>query len=157
MRLAAKSAAMAAIMALGLAACGGEPEPDPEEIDMSTRDGAIQALESMGNGSANASGPMKVYVDGMDDIAEAITKVNDESSARRAAQDIAKVARDMEDLQEQFENMSDQEKTAMAMANMGAITQSGSRVAAAMLTLQSEHPELVQIISDEMDKMPDMN
>lgn len=157
MRLAAKSAAMAAIMALGLGACGGEPEPDPEEIDMSTPAGAIQALESMGNGSASASGPMKVYVQGMDDIAEAITKVDNEASARRAAQEIAKVARDMEDLQEQFENMSDQEKTAAAMANMGAITQSGSRVAAAMLTLQSQHPELVEIISDEMDKIPDMN
>ena len=47
MRLAAKPAAMAAIMVLGLGACGGEPEPDPEEIDVSTPAGAMKALESM--------------------------------------------------------------------------------------------------------------
>ncbi len=158
MRVAAKSAVIAAAMAIGLAACGGSSEPEPEEIDMSDPAAAMRALESMANsnGSAKASGPMKVYVDGMDDIADAITSINSEADARRAAQKIADVARDMEGLQDQFERMSDQEKTAAAMANMGAITQSGTRVAAAMMTLQTEHPEWLQIISDEMDKIPDM-
>ncbi len=158
MRLAAKSAAMAAILAIGLAACGGEKEPEPEEIDMNDPASAMRALESMANsnGSAKATGPMKVYVDGMDDIADAITDINSEADARQAAQKIAAVAREMEGLSEQFERMSDQEKTAAAMANAGAITQSGTRVAAAMMTLQTQHPEYLQIISDEMDKIPDM-
>ena len=159
MRLAAKSAAMAAVLAIGLGACGGPKEPEPEEIDMSTPAGAMKALESMANsnGSAKATGPMKVYVDGMDDIADAITDINSEADARNAAQEIAAVARKMEGLSEQFEKMSDQEKTAAAMANMGAISQSGTRVAAAMMTLQAEHPEWLTIISEEMDKIPDMN
>ncbi len=159
MKLAAKMASMAAIMALGLAACGGEPEPEPEPIDMSTPEGAMRALESMANsnGNATASGPMKVYTDGMDDIADAISRVDNEASARQAAHRIAEVAKDMEGLQAEFDSMSDAEKTAAAMANAQAITQSGTRVAAAMMTLQTQHPELMEIISEEMDKIPDMN
>lgn len=157
MRNALKAAAVGAVMAMGLAACGGSSEPEPEEIDISTPEGAMEMLESMTNGDANASGPMKVYTDGMDDIADAISSVDNEASARRAAQTIAGVARDMEALQERFENMSDAEMTAMAMSNASAIASSGMRVATEMNRLQTQHPDLLQIISDEMDKIPDMN
>lgn len=159
MRFAAQSAALAAVLAIGLGACGGSKEPEPEPIDMSTPAGAMKALEEMANanGPAKASGPMKVYVDGMDDIADAVNDINSEADARKAAQKIAAVARKMEGLSEEFEKMSDQEKSAAAMANMGAISQSGTRVASAMMTLQTQHPEWMAIISEEMEKIPDMN
>lgn len=153
-----KSVSIAAVLALGLAACG-QKEPEPEEIDISTPAGALQMLESMANsgGDAKATGPMKEYTDGMDRIADAIADVDNEASARRAAQRIADVVRDMEGLQDRFDNMSDQEKTAAAIANASAITQSGTRVAAAMMTLQTQHPDLMQVIQEEMDKIPDLN
>ncbi len=148
--------AVASVAALGLAACGGsEPEPEPA-ASVDSPASALEAFGAMAGGGGKATGPMKDYVTGLNTIADAVTKVDNEASAKRAAGVIADVVRDMEKNKAVLEGMNDQQLAAAAMQNAGPMMESGAKISAAMLRLQNEKPELMQIISDELDKIPNL-
>ena len=156
MKLHVLAASAAAVSVIALSGCGEKKEdPAAAAVDPNDPASVMEAMGAMKGGEA--TGPMKDYVAGMNEIAAAIDSIDDEASAKRAAQDIAASIKDLEKLKERLEGKSEQEMQVMAMQNAGALMQSAAAMSAAMMKLQTEHPELLQVVSDEIDKIPNLD
>lgn len=115
------------------------------------------AMIMMVTGCGRNKGPNVAdeYVSGMDRIAEAVEKTKDEASARDAAQVIASVSQELEKSLSGLKEMSDAKKVMTFARNASELQRVQLRIAAAMQSL-SVNPELLKIIGDEMNKIPEM-
>ncbi len=134
------------ILLLGWTGCSGTPEsetPPPE----------TSSIPMEPEGSYSASNPSDQLGTQLSNIAEAIENVEDDATARAAAQEIAKANHALASLAKSMEGMSDAQHTVAAQQYAAKYSQLQVRIASAMQRLV-QHPEWLQIISDEMKKMP---
>ncbi len=99
------------------------------------------------------SNPADAYLSHLDGIAAAIETAKDEASARRAAETIADINRDMAAVTESLKSMSEQDKAAALTARMEEYQRVQMRISNAMQALAAQ-PQLMRIINDEMRNMP---
>ena len=134
-----KSALIAAFALAGVLAftgCG-QGSRDGSDITSSSSPGAIGAA----------------YVTEMTRIADALDTVTDEASARRAATEIRKAADGLENMQEQLGDISGMRAMQIFGSNYQELMTAQTRMMTSMVRIQSEHPELMEIVSEEMNRL----
>jgi hypothetical protein len=147
-------------LALVIAACGKKEEPAatsvPESLPASTAAGAA-ALGALGAAAGgNVHPEMKKYVAGLTKISDALASVRDEATAKTAAQQIAAANAELEPLQKTIDGWSEADKQAAVLANTAEFAMISQKIAVAAANLQASHPELMQTLGTELDKMPDL-
>ncbi len=106
--------------------------------------------------SKSSSGAIgAAYVNEMTRIADALDTVNDEATARRAATEIRKAADGLENMQEELGDVSGMRAMQIFGSNYQELMTAQTRMMGAMIRIQSENPELMEFISDEMDRLND--
>ena len=105
-------------------------------------------------GSSSAKDVGTAYINEMTRIADALETVNDEESARKAAATIKVAAEGLESMGTELEGGMDPMK---AMQVFGGryqeLIEVQSRIATSMMRIQNEHPELMEVISEETDRL----
>ena len=105
-------------------------------------------------GSSSAKDVGTAYINEMTRIADALETVNDEESARKAAATIKVAAEGLESMGTELEGDMDPMK---AMQVFGGryqeLIEVQSRIATSMMRIQNEHPELMEVISEETDRL----
>ena len=142
--------ALAGALTLGLTACGksgsssetGEGSPSSEVLYAKDAD--------------NASEAMDVYVSQMDRIASAMESVEDEASAKTAAEVIQSATKELDLLSKKFDSMSDTQKTAWAMTHAQKLQQVQMRIGLALQKISAQNPEQMQMLSQAMSDLPDV-
>ncbi|GJL95526.1 MAG: hypothetical protein DHS20C05_19310 [Hyphococcus sp.] len=130
-----------ATTALALGGCSGEKASDSSSSSVS--------------GKTKKSKVVDVYVSQMDNIADALEEVTDEKSAKKAAQAITKASKELEALSETVEGMSDIEKGMMFASRSQDFVAVQTRLATSMQKIAAENPEYIEMIQEEMEKMPE--
>ncbi len=123
---------------VSLAACGGKKDvtPDPSAA-------RADAQSAAPAGSAKSAGAaMKAYTADVTKIANAISGVTDEASARDAAKVIAQVNPDLEKLVKRIEGMNSSDTTSAGMANMQELVAAQQKIAVAMSNMAMNNPGL---------------
>lgn len=124
--------------ALSLAGCGKPGEVEGKDIS------AKSSAEDIG----------AAYITEMTRIADALDTVKDEASAKAAAAKIRAASEGLEKMSDELEGDMDPAK---AMRIFGGryqeLIQAQSRIATAMMRINTEHPELWDIVSAEMDSL----
>lgn len=96
------------------------------------------------------------YINSMDDLATAMSKIDDEASAQEAVKVMRDVGKKLDEMAQEFEGAGANRERAIAMAMMSrqqemmAVQQ---RMAAQMMRIQREHPELMAVLSEGMQEM----
>ena len=135
-----KSALFAAVFAGTLAFTGcGQSGTDGTDISSKSSSGAIGAA----------------YVTEMTRIADALDTVTDEASARSAATEIRKAADGLENMQEELGDISGMRAMQIFGSNYEELVTAQTRMMNAMIRIQTENPELMDYVSDEMDRLSD--
>lgn len=153
-------------LALVVAACGEKKEAptavtDPAAAALAAAQAApgLAAVEAMGvsqGGAANA-GPMKSYMNAWGRVGDELAKVTDEASAKAAATEIEKIAATMTDEAKKLEALTEEEKRAAVMASATEAMMMTQKVGAATATLAMSKPELLDILSPALEKVPSFN
>jgi predicted porin len=99
---------------------------------------------------------MKAYTADVTRIADAVATVNDEASAHAAAATIAANNTELAALIKQIDAMSDTDKASAAMANMQELVAAQQKIAIAMSNMAMNNPAQMQIVADELGKMPEL-
>lgn len=124
--------------ALALAGCGQGGAPEGKDITK--------------NSSAKDIGA--AYLTEMTRIADALETVKDEQSAKAAA---GKISRAAEGLNKMGDALKDETDPLKAMQIFGnnytQVVETQGRMMTELMRIQSEHPELMDIISAEMEKL----
>ncbi len=90
-------------------------------------------------------------------FADAVESVTDQASAATAVKAMRIATDRMEALSEQHETLiSSPAMTAAMMQRQSALTSVQVRIGTAMSALIASDPALLQILSDEMDRMPEL-
>ncbi len=127
--------------ALALSGCGGEKAGE-------------SSASSVSGKKVKKDKVVDVYVGQMDHIADALEGVKDEKSAKKAAQAITNAAKELNALSDTVESMSDMEKGLMFASRSQEFISVQTRLATSMQKIAAENPEYMQMIQEEMKKMP---
>lgn len=96
----------------------------------------------------------EAYINEMTRVADALESVDDEASAKAAAKKL-KVA--IDGLNQMQEELDDELSGVKAMQVFGGryteLVQVQTRMATAIVQIQTEHPELMNIVGDELEKL----
>lgn len=145
--------------ALVVAACGEKPDSPSSDVAsnpaLASQAAAVGALETIGamqGGAARTE--MKQFAQAVGRIGDAIATVKDEESARAAAATISQINREIEPLTRVMEGWSENEKRAAAMAAAGDMVQAQQKMGIAAANLAMTRPELMEIIGQELDRIP---
>lgn len=129
------------VAALALTGCGGK-----DDVSGKTAEDITAKSSAKDIGAA--------YINEMTRIADALETVDDEASAKAAAQTI-KVA--VDDLNQMSEELDGEISGVKGMQIFGGryteLIEVQGRVATSMIKIQSDHPELMDTISAEMDQL----
>ncbi len=124
--------------------------------------GGCSGEKSDASGSSSVSGKkvksekvVDVYVAQMGNIADALETVDDEASAKKAAQAITKASKELKALSATVENMSDMQKGMMFASRAQDFVAVQTRLATAMQKIAVENPAYMEMLQAEMQKMPD--
>lgn len=132
----------AALLAGALTFTGCGPKAGVEGKDITSR--------------SSASEIGKAYVNEMTRIADALDTVKDEDSARKAAVEIRKAADGLETMKDA---LGDDISGLRAMQIFGShyqeLVTAQTRMMTSMIRIQSENPELMNYIGEEMDRLND--
>ena len=132
--------------ALALTGCGGGKDGS---------DGDAKETKSDVTAKSPANKIADAYIGEMTKIADALETVNDEESARAAASVIQKAGLKLEAMQDELEGeMSDRKWATIVMSRQQEWAQLQTRLGMSMGRIGMTQPELMQIISEEMDKLP---
>lgn len=115
--------------------------------------GSSDGTDITSKSSSSAVGA--AYVTEMTRIADALDTVKDEASARRAATEIRKAADGLENMQEQLGDISGMRAMQIFGSNYQELMTAQTRMMASMVRIQMENPELMEFVSDEMDRLND--
>lgn len=155
------SLAFAAAAALAASACNPAPATDTTTATTTSRAteaeqsaaAAAAALGALGGGAGNPT--MTAYAANMDKVATALANVKDEASAKAMGEQLAPVFVEMQKQTEILEKMSEPEITAAIMASAPQLVASQTKIAQAATTWMMQDPKLGEIISKELEKMPE--
>ncbi len=136
------------ILLLGWVGCSGTTESDTPPPETSSN-------PTEPEGSFSASNPSEQMGTQLSNIAEAIENVEDEASARTAAKVIARAKIELDGVAKSMAGMSDAERAAITQQYTAKYPQQQMRIASGMQRLV-QHLEWMNIIQDEMKKMPGM-
>lgn len=124
--------------ALALAGCGQGGAPEGKDITK--------------NSSAKDIGA--AYLTEMTRIADALETVKDEESAKAAAVEISKAAVGLNKMGEVLKDDTDPLKAMQIFGNnYTQVVETQGRMMTELMRIQTEHPELMEIVSAEMDKL----
>lgn len=125
--------------------------------------GAMVALTGCGKGevegkdisaSSSASDIGSAYIAEITRIADALETVDDEASARAAATEIRKATDGLKNMEEQLGGeVSGLKAMQIFGSNYEELASAQMRMVTAMTQLQTEHPELMEIIGEEVDRI----
>ncbi|MFN3609004.1 MAG: hypothetical protein ACK4Y9_08065 [Hyphomonas sp.] len=125
--------------------------------------GGVMALTGCGQGkvegkdisaSSSAGNIGKAYVAEITRIADALETVNDEASARAAAAEIRIAADGLKNMEKELGGkVSGLKAMQIFGSNYEELASSQLRMMTALTTLQAQHPELMEIISEETDRL----
>ena len=102
--------------------------------------------------SANDIG--EAYINEMTRIADALETVNDEASAKAAAKKLSVAIEGLNKMQEELDGEISGIKGMQIFGNRFAeLAEVQGRVAASIVRIQSEHPELMDTLGEELDKL----
>jgi len=132
--------------ALTLVGCGGEKGAS----DSGNKDSEIEiTAKSSTDKIADA------YIGEMTKIADALETVADEESARAAASVIQSATAKLDAMSDELEGeLDDRNWASVAMSRQKEWAQLQTRLAMSMGRIGMTEPQLMQIISEEMDKLP---
>lgn len=100
----------------------------------------------------------KVYVNEMENMADAIEAIHDQKSAKKAASVIHNASIKLEALAEKYDGKLNGPAGAMAFAGLQQeLAAVQTRIGMSMSRLAMSDPALLQIISEEMNNMPKMS
>lgn len=148
-----KAAFCALTLALTIAACGEKKEaatPEPTTASMAT----METMREIAGGGDNSA--MGQFATHMGRVADALASVTDEASAKAAAKVIAKANEDMIPVAKTLNAQTDAEKAAGAMANAQRLMTSQQKIGMAASNLAMNHPDLMEILGDALDDMPEV-
>lgn len=125
--------------------------------------GAMIALTGCGQGqvegkdisSSSSAGDIgKAYVAELTRIADALETVEDEASARTAATEIRKATDGLKNMEEELGGeISGMKAMQIFGSNYEELATAQMRMMTALTQLQAEHPELMEIIGEETDRL----
>jgi hypothetical protein len=115
----------------------------------------VAAAAMVGCGRGGAASVADEFVGGMDKIAAAVEDIEDEAGARKAAQVIASVSESMKESAAKVQGMPVMERSKVLAERAEDMQKAQRRLASAMQALATR-PDLLQIVSEEMAKMPTM-
>lgn len=139
-----KTVYLLAVVALaGLAACGGG--------DSDTGSAGVTAAEA-----DSPKEVMAVLEDQMVRIADAVEKVEDETSAQTAATIIRDASTELEYLSATVEQMSSMQQARLAMNYSEGLIDAQTRLAVQIQRLSQNDAEYLHMISDAMDELPSL-
>lgn len=125
--------------------------------------GSMVALTGCGQGkvegkdisaSSSASDIGEAYVAELTRIADALESVNDEASARAAAAEIRVAGEGLKNMEEELGGEVSGIKAMQIFGNnYEELANAQLRMMTALTTLQAEHPELMEIIGEETDRL----
>ncbi|PKP82191.1 MAG: hypothetical protein CVT79_07845 [Alphaproteobacteria bacterium HGW-Alphaproteobacteria-18] len=114
--------------------------------------GKVEGKDISASSSAGNIG--KAYVAEITRIADALETVNDEASARAAAAEIRIAADGLKNMEKELGGkVSGLKAMQIFGSNYEALASSQLRMMTALTTLQAQHPELMEIISEETDRL----
>lgn len=114
--------------------------------------GKVEGKDISASSSAGNIG--KAYVAEITRIADALETVNDEASARAAAAEIRIATDGLKNMEKQLGGKVSGLKAMQILgSNYEELVNSQLRMMTALTTLQAEHPELMEIISAETDRL----
>jgi hypothetical protein len=113
----------------------------------------MTVLVAAGCGKSAGDKAAEAYLAGMNDVATAIEKVEDEAGARKAAEVIGRVSKDMEKVSKDLEGLSEAEKNATEEKYGEDFAAAQKRIQSAMMKMITR-PDLMTIIASEMEDMP---
>jgi hypothetical protein len=154
------SLACVAAAALTVSACNPTPATDgasttnPVSEVQQSQAAAAAVLGTLGGGGSNPT--MTAYVSNLDKVATALSNVKDEASAKAMGEQLAPIFAEMQKQSETLEKMSDQQIAAAAMASAPQLIAAQTKIAQAASTWMLQNPELGEIISKELEKMPEL-
>ena len=153
------SLAFVGAAALAISACNPTPATDSTnnpatqaQRDAATAAAALGALATGGGGNPT----MTAYVANLDKVATALANVKDEASAKAMGEQLAPVFAEMQKQSETLEKMSEPELAAAAVASAPQLIAAQTKIAQAASTWMMQNPELGEIISKELEKMPEL-
>jgi len=97
----------------------------------------------------------EAYINELTRIANALDTVDDEASAKKAAGDIREAVEGLNAMSESIdtENMSPVKAMQIFGGRYTELIEVQGRLTTKMIDLQTEHPELMEIVSQEMEKL----
>lgn len=114
--------------------------------------GKVEGKDISASSSAGNIG--KAYVAEITRIADALETVNDEASARAAAAEIRIATDGLKNMEKQLGGKVSGLKAMQILgSNYEELVNSQLRMMTALTTLQAEHPELMEIIGEETDRL----
>ncbi|MAN45768.1 MAG: hypothetical protein GYB49_02700 [Alphaproteobacteria bacterium] len=96
----------------------------------------------------------EAYVNEMTRIADALETVKDEKSAEKAAKTLNKAAEGLNAMQEELDNEAGSTKAMQVLASRaGELAEVQGRMMKEIMRIQTEHPELMDVLGDELNKI----
>lgn len=148
------TALISSIAALALlTACGGGSDTETAAAPESAEaNGAPPPV-----GEVRSNNFVEVYMTHMNRMADAISQVDDDASAERAAEVIRAASADLAEWEPRVEGMSNAEKMAMARELQGEIMDPMGRMMTGMMQLAFSNPEAMEKISEALEGMPEFD
>lgn len=114
--------------------------------------GKVEGKDISASSSAKDIG--KAYVAELTRIADALETVEDEASARAAAAEIRKATDGLKNMEEELGGeISGMKAMQIFGSNYEQLANAQLRMMTALTQLQAEHPELMEIIGEETDRL----
>ncbi|MDP3738294.1 MAG: hypothetical protein Q8R02_12945 [Hyphomonadaceae bacterium] len=144
--------------ALVLAACGGKKEEAsaPMTDEQKAAAAASSILGALTGNGGEASPEMKGYVANLTKVADALGTVKDEASARAIGQQLRPVFEDMQKQADALNAMTEEQKGVAAMSMAPELISVQQKIAVAMSNWAMTKPELMEIVGEELEKMPEI-
>jgi hypothetical protein len=147
-----------AATALALAACGGKKEEAsaPMTEEQKAAAAASSVLGALTGNGGEANPEMKAYVSNLSKVADALANVKDEASARAVGQQLQPIFADMKKQADAIEAMGDEKAGIAALAFAPELVSAQQKIAVAMSNWAMTKPELMEIVGQELEKMPEI-
>lgn len=128
-----------AATALALGGCGGSSEKS-EDVKITEK--------------SSAKDVVKLYLAEMGAIVETLEGVNSEETAKDAAKELAEAAQKLEYAIETLDRKNAKIGPMLIASNVRELTEVQIRLSTQLQRIATENPELFEIISEEIEKMP---
>ena len=153
-----RASLLLAVAALTLAGCGGKKEEAaaPMTDEQRAAAAASSVLGALTGNGAEAAPEIKAYASNLSKVADALANVKDEASARAVGQQLQPIFEDMQKQADAIEAMGEEKAGIAALAVAPELVSAQQKIAVAMSNWAMTRPELMEIVGQEMEKMPEI-